>query len=139
MVCPYCSGDTDVINSRSQKRNNQVWRRRRCLKCQAVFTTHELLFLPAIYSVNKGRSKEAFLPDKLFSELVVALRHRENAYEAAREVLAPILRNVTKTASKGLISPQAISLETGAVLKRLDRQAWLRYIAEHPSLHPKRL
>lgn len=41
MVCIYCGSKTQVANSRHQKRVNQVWRRRECTRCHAVFTSLE--------------------------------------------------------------------------------------------------
>lgn len=134
MVCSICDGETEVTNSRLQKRNNQIWRRRRCLECKSIFTTHESVYLPAIFSVKRGRLIEPFTPDRLLSEIMYVLRDKPKAYEDAKELNAVIIRNTLKKAADGLISPQEISLEASKVLKRFNKQAWLRYQAEHPSL-----
>jgi len=134
MVCPYCGATTDVVNSREQKRNNQIWRRRRCTGCQTVFTTHEAISLPLLFAVKRIDKPEVFEPDKILAELLVDLRHRSDAYEAAKELCASITQKVIKTASNGLILPQDISSCTAEVLKRFDKQAYLRFIAEHASL-----
>lgn len=134
MVCYRCSGETEVFNSRTQKRNNQIWRRRRCVACGAVFTTHELIDISALFSVRGEDGPMPFTPDRLLSELIVVLRDRTRPYETAKELCATIMRNILKNASDGLISPQEISRQASKVLKRYDKQAWLRYYAEHPSL-----
>ncbi len=134
MVCPYCSAPTDVVNSRSQKRNNQVWRRRRCQNCGAVFTTHESIDATKGFIVQNADGPVPFTPEKLFAEVLSCVRDRQNAYEAARELTATITQKVFKNASKGLILPQNISWEAGQVLKRFDKQVYLRFAAEHPSL-----
>lgn len=136
MVCPYCGGATDVINSREQKRSNQVWRRRRCTGCSTVFTTHESASLPQLFAVKQGEKPQAFEPDKILAELLIDLRHRSDAYEAAKELCASITQKATKNASGGLILPQDISYYAADVLKKFDKQGYLRFVAEHPSLQP---
>lgn len=134
MVCYKCGGETEVFNSRNQKRNNQIWRRRKCKTCNFSFTTHEAIYLPALFNVSRGEAVEPFTPDMLLGELMIVLRDKPRPYEAARELCATITRNVLKNASDGLILAPSISFEAGKALKRFNRQAWLRYMAEHPSL-----
>lgn len=40
MPCPFCAGDSGVIDSRP--RNQTVWRRRVCTTCKRRFTTFEV-------------------------------------------------------------------------------------------------
>jgi transcriptional repressor NrdR len=134
MVCAYCGGETSVVNSRPQKRNNQVWRRRHCLICKAVFTTHESIDLTAAFSVATDAGTVPFNPYKLFEEIRLSLRDHQKPYEAAQELTTAITQRVLKKAPNGLISPHSISFEAAKLLKRFDKQAYLRYIAEHPSL-----
>lgn len=136
MVCTYCGADTKVTNSRHQKRNNQIWRRRRCLSCGADFTTHETADLSSLLVVVVAGAHKPFSEDILFAELLMALSHRKDAYSAAREVTSTVIRQLLKDPAKPVYSPSAISAAAAGVLSRLDRQAWIRYVAEHPSLHP---
>jgi transcriptional repressor NrdR len=134
MVCVYCGGETKVSNSRLQKRSNQVWRRRQCLVCGSVFTTHEVLELESALSVDKGGQLEAFMPDLLLKELHSALRDRKDVYAASREVLATIIQTLLRLPQKPVFKPADISKTTAEVLKRFDKSAYLRYVADHPSL-----
>lgn len=134
MVCIYCGGETKVTNSRLQKRNNQVWRRRQCLACQAVFTTHETIELDSVLSVKHNGQNRPFLADLLLKELMLALSHRKDVYIASREVLATVVRQLLRLPQKPLFSPADISQTTAEVLQRFDRRAYLRYLADHPSL-----
>ena len=134
MVCLYCGGETKVTNSRLQKRNNQVWRRRECLVCHAIFTTHESVELESALSVDKNGQNQPFLPDLLLKELMLALSHRKDVYTASREVLGTIIRKLLTLPQKPLYKPADISKITSGVLKRFDRRAYLRYLADHPSL-----
>ena len=134
MICIYCGGETKVINSRHQKRNNQVWRRRQCLVCQSVLTTHEAVELESALSVNEHGVLRPFLPDLLLKELMSALQDRKDAYTASGEVLATIIRKLLDLPQKPVYLPRDISKTTAEVLKRFDKQAYLRYLADHPSL-----
>ncbi|MBI4033543.1 hypothetical protein HY379_00935 [Candidatus Saccharibacteria bacterium] len=134
MVCVYCGNDTAVTNSRLQKRSNQVWRRRQCKACRAVFTTLEAIDIPTTLIVDSRGRSEPFLPDKLYTEVLLALQDRKDAYVAAREATNTIIKELLKLPDKPLFHPEQISRVVGAVLKRLDRRAYLRYAAEHPSL-----
>jgi transcriptional repressor NrdR len=134
MVCIYCGGDTKVTNSRLQKRNNQVWRRRQCLACQAVFTTHESVELESALSVEQNGQNQPFLPDLLLKELMLDLSHRKDVHTASREVLGTIVRQLLALPQKPLYKPADIAQVTSEVLKRFDRRAYLRYLADNPSL-----
>ena len=134
MVCVYCGGETQVTNSRSQKRSNQVWRRRQCKRCQAIFTSHEALELSSALFVQSGGSTKPFLPDKLYTEVLLALQDRPGCYSEARELTDTITQKLLKSAEKPYLQPFQISKTAAEVLKRFNKRAWLRYAAEHPSL-----
>src|SRR3989304_4690404 len=96
MVCAYCDNDTRVTNSRRQKRSNQVWRRRQCKVCNAVFTTLEAVDLPTTLIVDSRGRSEPFLPDKLYTEVLLALQDRKDCYVAAREVTNTVIKELLK-------------------------------------------
>jgi transcriptional repressor NrdR len=134
MVCAYCGNETKVTNSRLQKRNNQVWRRRQCLRCSAIFTTHEAIDLSQALLVDLGASTQPFLADKLFTDVLAALKDHRGRYIAAREITSTVTKNLLKNRQSPSFGPKAISNATAEVLKRFDKRAWLRYVAEHESL-----
>lgn len=138
MLCIYCEGETSVTNSRKQKRNNQIWRRRKCEACGAVFTSHEAIDLSSALMVDSGRSAP-FVSDIIFTEALLALQDRKDCYLAAREVTSTVIRELLKLPGVPRIEPKQISQATAKVLKRLDKRAYLRYLAEHPSLQSSAL
>jgi transcriptional repressor NrdR len=74
MKCVYCRiGETDVINSRKGKGNNEVWRRRKCAKCEEVFTTSETFSYDSLFVVKRNLSRKRFVYEKLFASILVAL------------------------------------------------------------------
>jgi transcriptional regulator NrdR family protein len=103
------------------------------LVCQSVFTTHEAIELESALSVNKQTALQPFLPDLLLKELMSALQDRKDAYTASGEVLATIVRKLLALPQKPVYSPADISKTTAQVLKRFDKRAYLRFVAEHPS------
>jgi len=134
VVCVYCGAKTRVYNSRLQKRNNQVWRRRKCERCLALFTSHEAMDLSSSLSVLSGGSPKPFMLDMLFTDLLLALQDRPDCYLASREATSTAVRQLLKLPDVPVITPKEISTAAAKVLKRLDRRAYLRYVAEHRSL-----
>jgi len=104
------------------------------LVCQSVFTTHEAIELQSALSVNKQAVLQPFLPDLLLKELMWVLQDRKDAYTASAEVLATIVRKLLTLPQKPVFSPVDIAKTTAQVLKRFDKRAYLRFVAEHPSL-----
>jgi len=138
MVCLYCRSETRVTNSRSQKRSNQVWRRRQCQACRALFTTHEAIDLSSALSVSQNGLPKPFLTDMLFTEVLLALQDRKDCYRAAREITSTVIAKLFKSPNKPLLQPEQISRTTADVLKRFNRRAYLRYISEHSSLQSRK-
>lgn len=75
-----------------------------------------------------------FISDLLFTELLLALQDRKDCYMAAREATTTVITRLLRLPEKPLFGPSQISQVAGAVLKKLDKRAYLRYSAEHPSL-----
>lgn len=68
MECPYCHAlQTEVTNSRPTLGETQIWRRRKCLKCQEIFTTHEVIDLAHLMVIKKSGKAEVFNRSKLYS------------------------------------------------------------------------
>lgn len=133
MVCIYCSAPTQVINSRLQKRLNQVWRRRRCTKCHNVFTTHEILSYEGALAVRDARGKlSPFLRDRLLVSLHTSCAHRPTALSDAIALTNTILARLRILQQQGAIESTQISQTASEVLKRFDNAAYVHYQAFHP-------
>ncbi len=68
MYCPFC-GSTQIMvtNSRPTMGNSQIWRRRKCTKCNELFTTHETIDLSHLVVIKKSGKKEKYSRVKLYS------------------------------------------------------------------------
>jgi len=132
MVCLHCGSETRIINSRSQKRANQVWRRRRCYGCGAVFTTEEKAIYDAEWAVrDKNDTLEPFSRDKLFLSLYDSCRHRETALADAAGLTDTIIKKIAAQIQGATIDKAAISEVAQVALNRFDAAASVQYRAFH--------
>ena len=133
MVCIYCGSRTEVINSRLQKRPNQVWRRRKCLNCGAVISTQEMVLYENSLAVHGVNGKpQPFLRDKLFLSLYESCRHRPTSLTDAVALTATVigqLRSHVRTGSVEYADIIRVALET---LQNFDKAAAVHYKAYHP-------
>jgi transcriptional repressor NrdR len=132
MVCLYCSQATQVVNSRLQKRANQVWRRRKCLACAATFTTHEIADLGSALSVRASTADiSSFSRDKLFVSIYESCKHRASALDDATQLTLTIISFLLHEAIDGLVERQSIITASTRVLERFDKTAATMYAAYH--------
>lgn len=132
MVCIHCGAKTQVINSRSQKRNNQVWRRRQCLKCQSVFTTEESTQLAAAWIVkSKQGALQPFSRDKLLISLFNCLKHRKTAINDATGLTDTVIAKLSGAAKDGSLEAKTMQQTVQVALNRFDKAASIQYQAFH--------
>ena len=133
MLCIYCGGETQVTNSRLQKKANWVWRRRECSKCSGVFTTLEQADLATslLYKTKTGHF-EPFSRDKLFLSIYNSLKHRKTSPSDATSLTATVMVNLSGHIKDATIQRDDIIRVTTEVLKRFDRSASTAYDAYHP-------
>ncbi|HEY4160649.1 MAG TPA: hypothetical protein VGM08_01160 [Candidatus Saccharimonadales bacterium] len=134
MVCVYCGGHTQVANSRPQKRLRQVWRRRSCTDCGAIFTTNEAVdFSTSLVVRGSAGGVQPFSRDQLLVSILQAVGHREAPIDDAGALTATItgkLLHTTKTADLTRADIVAAALQ---VLKHFDQAAAVQYAAYHKS------
>lgn len=133
MVCIYCSQETRVSNSRLQKKNNQVWRRRHCLMCASNFTTLEKPDLLTALSVHSSNAYKAFSRDKLFLSIHDSLKHRKTALADATALADTIIGILYPQIKDGSIAVAQVTIATSQTLNRFDKAAASHYNAYHPN------
>jgi len=132
MVCIYCSGATRVANSRPQKRLMQVWRRRHCKSCGAIFTTTEAIELGTSLVVRRTNGAVApFNRDKLFMSIMRAVGHRQTPLEDASALTATIIAKLRRSTTQAAVGPSDIVTVALATLKHFDTAAAVQYGAYH--------
>ena len=132
MVCVQCGGQTQVINSRHQKRANQVWRRRRCRECGAVFTSEESAAYGASWAVQSpSGALTPFSRDKLLLSLHRSLQHRKTALEDASGLADTVIKKLSGAVTDGVIESRAVVHAVQVALSRFDQAASTHYAAFH--------
>jgi transcriptional repressor NrdR len=132
MVCIYCGHATQVINSRHQKKANQVWRRRQCTNCQAIFTTHEAVDTTQALRIRRNKTYQPFSRDTLLLSIYDSLRHRKTAVADATALTATILAKLQPLIHDATLDRGDITKVAAAVLTRFDQPAAIHYQAFHP-------
>lgn len=131
MVCVYCGGETRVSNSRTQKKQNSIWRRRNCNDCGAVVTTLEKLDASKAVMVTHKTRQEAFSRDRLFVSLHDSLKHRKTALEDASALTDTIISHLYPLVHDAVLDRAVIIQESIKVLARFDAAASTQYAAYH--------
>lgn len=132
MVCIYCGFKTQVTNSRPQKRQNQVWRRRECLQCEAVFTTEEVAQYGSAWQIRDCDGKlEPFSRDRLFISFYKVCGHRTTALGDADGLTDTVIKKLAGQTADGIINRATIVQTAQVALNRFDRLASLQYATSH--------
>jgi transcriptional regulator NrdR family protein len=133
MVCIQCGADTQVSNSRLQKRVNHVWRRRKCLNCGLVFTTTEETDLRGSVTVRDRDGRLApFSRDRLLLSIHASLQHRPAATGDASALADTIIARLLVQMQHSVIEDTSIVNTVAVVLSRFDKAAAVHYQAFHP-------
>jgi transcriptional regulator NrdR family protein len=132
MVCVHCGSKTSVVNSRHQKRLNQVWRRRRCRGCSAVFSTEETATYSGAWTVQDASGGlQPFSRDKLLLSLHRSLQHRPDALSAAAALTDTVIKKLLTLVENGRLEAQQIKNTVQVALNRFDKAASTHYAAFH--------
>ncbi len=132
MVCTVCAHNTRVINSRIQRRLNQVWRRRKCLTCHNVFTTIEEADYASIWIVKHTNGNlTPFSRDKVFLSLYESCKHRASAISDSASLTSTVITKIKPLAQNGMIHSETIAQSILVVLNRFDKAASTHYASFH--------
>lgn len=130
MVCVYCNKKIAVINSRFQKKQNKVWRRRKCLNCGALFTTNESIDLSKVIMIKRPDGQlEAFSREKLLASIYESCKHRKTPEKDAESLTASIITRLLATTTEPSIDLLALTTLSTEVLKNFDKATLSYYRA----------
>jgi transcriptional repressor NrdR len=133
MVCLYCKSPTSVSNSRHQKSLNQVWRRRQCTECGAIFTTHEVYDHASSLALQTRDGKlQPFKKERLFLSILKTCEHRNNELDDAVAITETVMTKLLRTISSGAVFVDSVVLFTYETLLNFDKASAVRYAALHP-------
>lgn len=133
MVCPFClNKKSEVYNSRNTKKGTATWRRRRCLNCGKSFTTEETFDPSAIWKVKKNDGRTVgYSRSQLALSMLRACDHRTNQDASVWYLYQLVEQNLLPMAAQGAILTSDIVEQVGAVLKRFDPTAYVKYLSYH--------
>lgn len=115
MKCPFCkSSKTDVINSRKTSDGVGVWRRRKCLKCEEIYTTTEYFSHDSLFVVKRNLVRKKFVYEKLFVSIfnaVIGGKIRDQGDDAskAKRLTREIINEIIKLRSKYVSTKEIVS------------------------------
>ena len=138
MVCIHCRSETQVINSRLQKKANQVWRRRKCTTCGAIFSSREVAQYELIWLVRRRESLLPFNRDKLLLSIYTSCQHRPSALSDARALTETVMSKLLFTAIDGILEAPAIAQTIQVALNRFDKAASVHFQAFHRTTSSRR-
>ncbi len=125
MRCPYCDhSDSRVTDSREVREG--IRRRRRCLGCDARFTTYERLQPVALFVIKKDGRRERFDRDKVLAGVRRAGEKRPLAADALEGLVDDVeaeLYGLGRTE----IPSRAVGDLVMRRLKALDHIAYIRF------------
>lgn len=127
MHCPFCKNqETYVKDSRNNKENNIVRRRRICPKCDMRFTTLERIMLKELFVIKRSGTKKPFDREKILKSITTAVRKRNITEETLDQITNDIVHKIEKTV-KGEIHTREIGLIIMHHLAEIDEVAYIRF------------
>ncbi len=111
MQCPYCGGDSQVVDSRTSP--DGVRRRRVCTgECKRRFTTYEASRPPSIKVHKRKGGTEGFAPDKIVRVLERVGRDRPG-------LAPPVFQRLARAIEAQLVDQGVRTIRSSEILERL--------------------
>jgi len=127
MKCPFCGKlNTRVVDSRPDKVDFQVRRRRECRKCSKRFTTHEKFVQVPIIIVKKDGRREDFNREKVLNGIKKACEKRAISINLIEETVDTIERDLRETNERE-IPAKLVGEKIIKALKEIDDVAYVRF------------
>lgn len=132
MVCIYCGAATRVTNSRHRRQSAQVWRRRICVSCGAVFTSTESVDYPKTLAIEMpDNSLRPFTKEKLFLSIHKSCKHRITAVDDAAALTDTVIAKLVRTGTQSVILAQQLAELVHATLSNFDSASAVQFAAYH--------
>ena len=134
MKCPFCRENTsEVYNTRSTKLKNQIWRRRRCQKCNQSFTTYEQPDLSYLKVTSDTKKSLPYSRAKLFSSIYAAFEGINSEAKTIDAVTDTVEARILDL-KKPMVSREDIATTVLTTLKHFNTPAFLKYLATHAAI-----
>lgn len=127
MKCPFCSyHDHRVLDTRMQKENTLIRRRRECFQCKGRFTTQETVIQHYPFIQKKDDRREPFDKEKISRGIQAACHKRSISLSTMETIVERVSKKLLDLGEKEVPSSwigQQVMLE----LKKLDDVAYVRF------------
>ena len=121
MRCPFCSGETSVIDKRDGEDSTR--RRRECDKCSKRFTTYERPEI-VVMVVKKDGRREAYSREKIRAGMVRACEKRPVSIELIDQSLSKMENTMRE---KDEVTSKQLGELVMKELRKLDKVAYIRF------------
>ena|SRR3989344_7247988 len=132
MRCPFCSNNETKVVDKRPTINEEIRRRRECLKCNKRFTTYESIQKLDIIVLKKDGRREKFFRDKLKQGMLKACEKRPVSEEQIEQVVNKIESELRRLKTKEIPS-KSLGEKVIKKLKSLDEVAYLRFASVYKS------
>lgn len=132
MNCPFCQSDQIIVaNSRPSRKNTQIWRRRKCLKCNQSFTTREKMTASFLVVEKRDGRHLQYSHSKLFASIYRSLidhKHTDfgDSAKSAHDIIQKI-EEILISQKKPLVKTSDLCRLTFQIMARTAPDAALRY------------
>ena len=128
MRCPFCSGETSVIDKRDGEDSTR--RRRECDKCSKRFTTYERPEI-VVMVVKKDGRREAYSREKIRAGMVRACEKRPVSIELIDQSLSKMENTMRE---KDEVTSKQLGELVMKELRKLDKVAYIRFASVYREL-----
>ncbi len=126
MKCPYCGGESKVLESRHADEGLAIRRRRECLQCGRRFNTMETVEMGPLVVVKKDGRREAFDRAKVLAGVLRACEKRAVTMEDCERLVAEVERDLRNTLEREIPSTRVGEMVMDH-LRKLDGVAYVRF------------
>ncbi len=139
MFCIKChTKKLQVINSRSQTKHAQIWRRRKCLQCGYIFTTYETIATDHLKVATETQETD-FSDITLSLSIARCFEHKpDKRAEYAKWLTNTIVQSLIKEKGEKFTRKELIT-QTYTTLHNFDRLASIQYAARHTDILKRQL
>ncbi len=133
MKCPGCSGmENKVIDSRLNKEETVIRRRRECLSCSVRFTTYEKLERSLPLLIKKAGRREEFDREKIIDGVKKACQKRPVSIKDIEDLVDRVEQYVQELGEKE-VSAVKVGEKVISEIYNLDDVAYVRFASVYRS------
>jgi transcriptional repressor NrdR len=125
MKCPFCSHTKSKVTDKRIS-NEEIRRRRECLKCKKRFTTYEKIAESDVYVIKKDNTRQKFDIQKIMRGLDRAFEKRQISKEKISQIAREIEEQIRKS-GKREIKSSIIGEMIMRKIKKIDKVAYVRF------------